>query len=361
MDNSLLLLSENILHMLRGALMVLFIVFSINLCPKRNDSPILNFLFWLYVIMSVMLLMAFGLMVDQLKDSEFFNTIRTLILLSLVPLTGSFFLKIIIPDFINSKKVFLLLVPTIALAIIYTITQNLILLTISFVYTSFLALWLFILVITISIRYDRYLKNNYSNIDNRHVRWVRVVICAFEFWYVAWCLIVIYDNRWLDSIYYLAMMAIWIFIYRYSIKHETTFQSQELFSHSSKKEEEESTTSEYLNDKVESALVQYLNQERPWLNPSLTLQDLAIALNTNRTYLSGYFNKKLGTTFYDYLNNLRVNYACGLLLSDPNLSILQVGERSGFNSLSTFRRSFEKHKGCTPAKYRRLNAKVPLI
>lgn len=343
--------------MLRGALMVLFIVISINLYPKRDDNPILNFLFWLFVIMAAMLLVSFGYMVDGLKNNELFVVFRMLTVLSLVPLVGSFFMKIIIPDFINSRKVFLLLLPTISFAIIYLIRPNDILLQISFIYTTFIAIALFVLVVCSTIRYDRYLKNNFSNIDNRSVKWVRVVIFAFEFWYIAWCLIVRYDSRWLDSIYYLFMIVIWIFIYRYSVKHVSSFQSKELFE-SSDFGEPKILSSDSVNDKLNSILVLYLDEERPWLNSALTLQDLAIALNTNRTYLSEYFNKTLKTTFYDYLNNLRVKYACELLLSEPNLSILQVGEKSGFNSLSTFRRSFEKHIGCTPAKYRKQNTKT---
>lgn len=356
MDNSLQLLSENILHMLRGALMVLFIVISINLYPKRNDNPILNFLFWLFVIMAAMLLISFGYMVDGLKNNELFVVFRMLTVLSLVPLVGSFFMKIIIPDFVNSKKVFLLLLPTISFAIIYLIIQKNILLKISFVYTTLIAIALFILVVYSSIRYDHYLKNNFSNIEDRTVKWIRVVIFVFEFWYIAWCLVVEYDNRWLDSTYYLFMMVIWIFIYRYSVKHITSFQSSELFEPSDY-EYTKVPYSDSVSEKLNSMLVLYLEEERPWLNPSLTLKDLAMALNTNRTYLSEYFNKTLRTTFYDYLNNLRVKYACELLLSEPNLSILQIGEKSGFNSLSTFRRSFEKHMGCTPAKYRRQNTK----
>lgn len=90
------------------------------------------------------------------------------------------------------------------------------------------------------------------------------------------------------------------FIYRYSIKHVTSFQSEELFENSADKRSEVHYP-ESVNNKFGSTLELYLLDERPSLNPSLTLQNLAIALNTNRTYLSEYFNKTLGTTFYDHL------------------------------------------------------------
>jgi len=259
-------------------------------------------------------------------------------------------MKIILPGCINVPKRLLLLTPTIISVIIFAVTHNKTVLTISFIYTALVAAAILFLIVFISTRYDRYLKNNFSNIDNKTVGWIRVVIYFFAAWYLVWGLIIKEDNRWLDSVYYLFLICIWIFIYRYSIRHVTISQDEELFSNH---KEEENVKSIQINSKLAHSLESHMNQNLPWLNPSLTLQDLAIALNTNRTYLSEYFHKILGTTFYDYVNRFRLEYACEILLHEPDLSILQIGEKSGFNSISTFRRAFEKHIGCTPAKYRK--------
>lgn len=52
---------------------------------------------------------------------------------------------------------------------------------------------------------------------------------------------------------------------------------------------------------------------------------------TNRTYISQFFNRDNGTSFFDYVNGLRVEYAKSLLLTSSD-SIAMVAERSGFNS-----------------------------
>lgn len=351
MDQTLQQVSDSLLHVMRGALLMLFIMMSVNLYPRRKENAILRFLFLLLVVMPVLIFASFGFMVDKLRHSECFCSFKILIDLCLVPLIGAFLLKVIIPDWIDIRKTLLLLSPTVIFVILNVVTHSKILLTFSFVYTAILAIVVFVLIVFISKRYDSYLKNNFSNIDNMTVRWVRVVIYVFAAWYLAWGLIINQNNRWLDSAYYLFLIVIWIFIYWYSIKHVTAFETQELFE-TPQEESVPSLGSESVYKRLGPGLELYMNKEQPWLTPTLTLQELAFTLGTNRTYLSEYFNKTLNTTFYDYLNSFRIKYACELLSSEPNLSIPTIGEKSGFNSLSTFRRAFEKQIGCSPAKYR---------
>ena len=57
-------------------------------------------------------------------------------------------------------------------------------------------------------------------------------------------------------------------------------------------------------------------------------------------------------TFFDYVNNLRVEHAVGLL-QKSNLRLNVIAEQSGFNSISTFRRVFVAKQQCTPSEYRK--------
>ena len=91
-------------------------------------------------------------------------------------------------------------------------------------------------------------------------------------------------------------------------------------------------------------------------NSQLTLQELADELNTNRTTLSAYINKELGTTFYDLINRVRLEYAESLL-RDASLKLTQdeLAAKAGFNSLSTFLRAFRKKYEMSPNEYRARN------
>ena len=91
----------------------------------------------------------------------------------------------------------------------------------------------------------------------------------------------------------------------------------------------------------------------------LTKEKVADLLGTNRTYLSDYINRRLGTTFYEYVNAYRVREAAALLLAEPSMPLSEVADRCGFGSLSTFRRSFAKGMKRTPMEYRIKELNLP--
>lgn len=289
------------------------------------------------------------------RGDPFYNDVSVLLNMWLIPLVAGFLLTVVIPNRVNGKRSAILLIPSIGVLIAFIFTHNPIFCKIALIYTISIAAPIFLLVVIISIHYDKYLKNNFSNIDSMTVGWVRYVVFVFASWYLAWNFVLYHNNKLVDVVYYLFVILIWTFIYKFSVKHITSFEVQQLFesTYTTITEETETRKREPLNNKLALDLELHIKEKQPWLNPTLTLQDLAWALNTNRTYLSEYFNKTLDTTFYDYMNSLRIKHACDILSSEPNLSLLQVGEKSGFNSLSTFRRAFEKHMGCTPAQFRK--------
>ena len=84
----------------------------------------------------------------------------------------------------------------------------------------------------------------------------------------------------------------------------------------------------------------------------LSLEALEDALHLSRYYISHLFSHKLKIRFNDYVNSLRVSEACRLL-RNTSLSMTDIGNRVGFNTLRTFNRSFAKQMGQTPSEYRR--------
>lgn len=95
----------------------------------------------------------------------------------------------------------------------------------------------------------------------------------------------------------------------------------------------------------------YHRQLKERFNPKLKLSDVARMVGTNRTYLSRFFNEENGQTFYDFVNNYRVEHATQLLRTS-SYTVLEVAEKSGFNSVSTFRRAFVAAHECSPNEYR---------
>ena len=95
-----------------------------------------------------------------------------------------------------------------------------------------------------------------------------------------------------------------------------------------------------------------MDEQQLYLNSNLTLQDLAQALNTNRTYMSNYLSQVRGQSFYDFINQLRIErVSLPMMREHPEYKLEHVAKESGFASISTFRRAFIKLTGQTPSLY----------
>jgi AraC-like DNA-binding protein len=82
----------------------------------------------------------------------------------------------------------------------------------------------------------------------------------------------------------------------------------------------------------------------------ISLTEVAEIAGMHPNAFCRYFREKTGKRLSDYLNELRIGYACKLLMSD-NLQISQICYESGFNNVSNFNRSFKKITGLTPSNY----------
>ncbi|MEO0608507.1 MAG: helix-turn-helix domain-containing protein, partial [Pseudomonadota bacterium] len=99
-------------------------------------------------------------------------------------------------------------------------------------------------------------------------------------------------------------------------------------------------------------LIDYVETERPFLDPELTLATLADRLAMTPRELSELLNGSLGVHFFDFVNSHRIAYAQRLLVEQPHRSVLQVLLESGFNSKSSFNTAFKKQVGLTPSAFR---------
>jgi len=83
----------------------------------------------------------------------------------------------------------------------------------------------------------------------------------------------------------------------------------------------------------------------------IDLKRLAGLVNMAEGSLCRFFKMNMGMTVFEYLNQLKVELACKLLM-DKDLSIFEVCLDSGFNNLSHFNKQFKKINGLPPSEYR---------
>ena len=86
----------------------------------------------------------------------------------------------------------------------------------------------------------------------------------------------------------------------------------------------------------------------------ITLEYVSKIANYSPNYFCTIFKEYTGTSFTNYLNNLRFEYATKLLIN-TDLSVSQISNRCGFNDYSHFLSLFKTKYGTTPKKYRQEN------
>ena len=82
----------------------------------------------------------------------------------------------------------------------------------------------------------------------------------------------------------------------------------------------------------------------------ISLASVAAAMGYNSSYLSRAFRKSFSMGVSEYITMTRLRQAV-LLMKEGRQSITECAYESGFRSLRTFYRVFEKEFGCTPGKY----------
>jgi AraC-like DNA-binding protein len=95
--------------------------------------------------------------------------------------------------------------------------------------------------------------------------------------------------------------------------------------------------------------------EKPYLNPILSLGDLAEFLSITDKKLSFVLNQNLNTNFYDFINQYRIDdfLEKAKLEAYANYTLFGIAQDCGFNSKSSFNRIFKNKMNMLPSEYKR--------
>lgn len=96
-------------------------------------------------------------------------------------------------------------------------------------------------------------------------------------------------------------------------------------------------------------MISYLEDH---LEEKLDLQTVSANFYMTPNYFCKFFKKCFGTSFTSYVNELRLEKAC-LLLMETDRPIMDIGFQCGFDNFSYFIRVFKKNKGITPSRFRK--------
>lgn len=149
------------------------------------------------------------------------------------------------------------------------------------------------------------------------------------------------------SFSFVLYLIILLFIFKIN-KRTAFFEEKEKY----KNKEINNETVELITEKIT-----IVKDKELFLNPNLTLIDIAKELNVTQHNLSQFLNTNFDKPFSLFINELRIEKAKKLLLIPNSYTIEAIGYESGFNSKSTFYTTFKKITGKTPSEYQKSHKK----
>ena len=195
----------------------------------------------------------------------------------------------------------------------------------------------FVVYMVLAIRrYDRWLNDNYADLEHKRV-WLSQVVAflcmlVFVLYEFAEDMVLIYCLHLVD------LVLIFLLLWRVETLPQLASPSHPLTS----------SPSVIDLDHIEQLLKDYCVAQQIYLQHDLMLEELAQAIGTNRSYLSQYFSRQ-GITYNIYINNLRINHFIRLyeqsIAAGKDVVAQQLAEESGFRSYSTFSRAFTQRTG----------------
>lgn len=210
-------------------------------------------------------------------------------------------------------------------------------------------------------KYRKKVEDKFSNIEYADISWLNLLVGGNIFFTLGAVINIIYPSYPNDVV---EVIALFIFMNITGIKgvlQAGNFikQSVDIVS----EEEVElhqalASNAQLLQDQdsiiLSQKLKKYMLDEKPYLNPTLSLKDLAAAMDTYPHYITRILHSTFNQNFYDFVNHYRVQEAERQLAepSKNNLTILAVAYDSGFNSKATFNRVFKEKKGITPTEFK---------
>lgn len=216
-------------------------------------------------------------------------------------------------------------------------------------------------------RFRKLAWDQFSDQLRTNISWLSSTIIFFTF-----CMILAALNGFLALtplagyyyfVFFLIILLLFVFINRILLK---ALQRPEIFAvmneHRSAlpknpSRHSASTLSADESKKILEQLQKHIMTKKPYLEPELTLEQLAGQLNIRPRTLSQVINESLHQNFFDFVNRYRIEEAKRLLTNpaDKKITVLEVLYEVGFNSKSSFNTLFKKHTGLTPSEFKKKN------
>ncbi|MBN1783047.1 helix-turn-helix domain-containing protein [bacterium] len=223
-----------------------------------------------------------------------------------------------------------------------------------YLFASILIYTLF--AIRLVLIYRNQIKNALSSIEKQQLSWLMTVLAGFftkwilDTWYMTEHYI---TGEWAQAPLIASRIVLFIFLNMLIVK---AMRQPQLFTGiETKRDTKKFSLSKAVADRYVKQLMEYMEKNKPYYNPDMTLYDLAEAVSIPPRSLSEVINGILGQNFYDFVNSYRIKESQKILSESAprRKTVLEVLYEVGFNSKSVFNDAFKKYTGMTPTEFKR--------
>ena len=318
---------------LRNVIIALIAVTIVNILELFDEYGIANFRFIIFMTLSVSTLQIF------LFASTIFSMLDV--------------------QYYTKKRIWLEITPSLLFiavgAFIYHFSthQNLL------IFFYFFSLFFVVQIIRYTIQFKKTEKETINKLDNffseeisKSLSWTRAAFAG-----LLTCCLLSLVSLVQNSIFSLLFTVYYTGYYVYFVLHYLNYINLFQDMEPALKTANESTLNQkniYRSfDQMEEA-IQKWEEQKFYLEPGITIEQVSTQLNTNRTYLSNHMNVYCKKTFKEWINELRIEEAKRLLKNCPNLPVSQIGVQVGIPDKSNFGRQFSRVTNMSPQKWRKI-------
>ena len=307
-------------------------------------------------------------------------------------------MQVLIPGWLNLKRLFLLYVPILILSTLYyagmyclnetpeiltsysqllgsfwhfNVWYRFILLLLNFTYIFLVTKWLY----GYEKKYIKWKNDNYSDQDYNDVSWMRAYNLIILLISVFYLIVLLYGGRISVLMHAVAVIYSSVYLFYKALFYESPYPQNffangvssashneiDSFADNLANEKESDPNEMSFNSKIphytETVKI-WMEKEKPYLYKDFKLTDVRRVLPLNRSYLSRVFNDGFGSNFSEVIRLYRIEYAKGILIKNTNLPLYEIAEMSGFSSDSTFIRAFKQVTGTTPTQFKQDQASL---
>ena len=218
------------------------------------------------------------------------------------------------------------------------------------------------LAVKIYLDYRKTIVTFFSNTYQVELNWIRNFLIAFIALFVFELVISLTDYSFFNNYWqqrwwgYLAgamtMLYVGMMSYFSDLSKIHNLQAPEMEPSVEKISEEKIKKEE---ENLSPKVIAFFEKNHPYLNPDLTLADLAKAMQMSSNQLSQIINSSFNKNFNEFINGYRVEAFKSKVgqAEFQHLSLLGVAMECGFNSKATFNRVFKKITGQSPSEFAR--------